>query len=350
MANAYDYVAKFGKLKFEQKPFNEVDNLVFSLLTYLDFSGTRINENTRTLEEVGREYLAKHTYKEVAKLGIAMGMAYEMLQKVVDQDRYRRLVVSDYIYDTASNKQFCVMTFHLTKNLDYIAFEGTDQLISGWREDFELAWSFPVPSHIEAVKYLNDHVHLFGPNVIIGGHSKGGNLALVGAMYMKPHKLWKVKAIYNNDGPGLRKKEFESREYDRIKPKYIHIVPHCSIVGMMMRNDIYKVVKSEREDIVGHSLVTWEVVDDHLRHAVRSEHSKEIERRLWQWLDDHNDEERRKVTEAVFNTIEGCDILDTMALFKFKNMVKLFRQSKELDKESKDLVIGLFKMVAVGKR
>ena len=73
MANAYDYVAKFGKLKFEQKPFNEVDNLVFSLLTYLDFSGTRINENTRTLEEVGREYLAKHTYKEVAKLGIAMG-------------------------------------------------------------------------------------------------------------------------------------------------------------------------------------------------------------------------------------------------------------------------------------
>jgi hypothetical protein len=119
---------------------------------------------------------------------------------------------------------------------------------------------------------------------------------------------------------------------------------------MMMRNDIYQVVKSERDDIVGHSLVTWEVVDDHLRHASRSERSKEIERRLWQWLDDHNDEERKKVLEAVFGTIEGCDILDTMTLFKFKNIVKVLRQSKELDKESKDLLIGLFKMVAVGKR
>ena len=54
--------------------------------------------------------------------------------------------------------------------------------------------------------------------------------------------------------------------------------------------------------------------------------------------------------EAVFGTIEGCDILDTMSLFKFRNIIKIFRQSKELDKESKDLVVGLFKMVAVGKK
>ena len=169
MANVYDYVAKYGKYTFEQKAFNEVDNLVFSLLAYLDFTDTRINENNRTLEEVGREYLGKHSYKEIARLGIAMGTAHEMLQKVVDQDRYRRLIVSDYIYDTARNKQFSVMTFHLTNNLDYIAFEGTDQLISGWREDFELACSFPVPSHIEAVKKLNEKINFFGPNGIFVG-------------------------------------------------------------------------------------------------------------------------------------------------------------------------------------
>ena len=84
MANVYDYVAKYGKYTFEQKAFNEVDNLVFSLLAYLDFTDTRINENNRTLEEVGREYLGKHSYKEIARLGIAMGTAHEMLQKVVD--------------------------------------------------------------------------------------------------------------------------------------------------------------------------------------------------------------------------------------------------------------------------
>lgn len=350
MANVFDYVAKYGDFTFQQKPFNEVDNLVFSLLAYLNFKKTRINENTHTLEEIGHEYLRQHTRKEITRLGIAMGSAYRMLETVVNTRRYRDVGLADFIYDAARNKQFSVVTFHLTPDLDYIAFEGTDQLISGWREDFELACSFPVPSHIEAVKYLNAHVHLFGPNVIIGGHSKGGNLALVGAMYMKHHKLWKVKTIYNNDGPGLRRAEFESREYDRIKPKYVHIVPHCSIVGMMMRNDVYKVVKSERDDIVGHSIATWEINDDHLHRAARSEMSKEIERRLWRWLDDHDDAERKKVLEAVFGTIEGCDILDTMSLFKFKNMVKVFRQSKELDKESKDLVLGLFKMVAVGRK
>ena len=350
MTNVLDYVAKYGGLTFKQKPFNEVDNLVFSLLAYLNYKKTRINENTHTLQEIGREYVRMHSYREIAKLGIAMGGAYKMLEAAIEAPRYRDVILSDFIYDTARNKQFCVLTFHLTPNLDYIAFEGTDQLISGWREDFELACSFPVPSHIEAVKYLNAHVHLFGPKVIIGGHSKGGNLALVGAMYMKRHKLWKVKTIYNNDGPGLRKAEFDSLEYDRIKPKYVHIVPHCSIVGMMMRNDVYKVVKSDRDNIVGHSIMTWEITDDHLRRAARSEMSKEVERRLWRWLDDHDDAERKKVLEAVFGTIEGCDILDTMSLFKFRNLVKVFRQSKELDKESKDLVLGLFKMVAVGKK
>ena len=69
MANVYDYVAKYGKYTFEQKAFNEVDNLVFSLLAYLDFTDTRINENNRTLEEVGREYLGKHSYKEIMSNG-----------------------------------------------------------------------------------------------------------------------------------------------------------------------------------------------------------------------------------------------------------------------------------------
>lgn len=260
--------------------------------------------------------------------------------------RLRKIRVSDYIYDTNTRMMFSAMIFHITKNLDYIAFEGTDEMISGWREDFELAHSFPVPSHIEAVKYLNEHVHLFGPRVIVGGHSKGGNLALVGCMMMKRLKWMKVSKVYNNDGPGLRKAEFESPEYERVKERYVHIVPHCSIVGMMMRNDVYKVCLSDKNNILGHSILTWQTNGDHLVRAARSEHSKEIERRLWRWLDNHDDEQRKKVTRAVFGTIEGCNIADTMSMVKLKNIVKLIRSAKELDKESKDLVLGLLKDVA----
>ena len=156
----------------------------------------------------------------------------------------------------------------------------------------------------------------------------------------------KISKVYNNDGPGLRKAEFESPEYERVKERYVHIVPHCSIVGMMMRNDVYKVCLSDKNNILGHSILTWQTNGDHLVRAARSEHSKEIERRLWRWLDNHDDEQRKKVTHAVFDTIEGCNIADTISMVKLKNIVKLIRSAKELDKESKDLVLGLLKDVA----
>ena len=153
MANMFDYVEKYGNIRFENKAFNEVDNLVFSTLAYLDYSKTKINENCHTLEEIGRQYLHKHTRKEIRKLGIAAGVAYDLLVAVLDKERYRHLIVSDYIYNAKRNMQFCVMTFKLTRGLMYIAFEGTDQLISGWREDFEMSCSFPVPSQLEKRRY-----------------------------------------------------------------------------------------------------------------------------------------------------------------------------------------------------
>lgn len=349
MANIFDYIEQYGNIRFENKKFNEVDNIIFSMLTYLDFSRTKINDNCHSLEDIGREYLRKHTLKEARRLGIAIGTAYEVLNIIVEKDRYRHLIVSDYIYNTKRDMQFSAMTFHVMRGLKYIAFEGTDQLISGWREDFEMACSFPVPSHIEATKYLNEHVRLFGPKVIVGGHSKGGNLALVASMFMSRFKYLRIKKIYNNDGPGLRRKEFESEAYKRISDKYIHIVPHCTIVGAMMCNSNYSVIKSDKENILGHSAATWQVTNDHFTRAKRSEHSLEMERRLWSWLDKHNDADRKKLLEAVFGTIEGCDILDTMSLLKFRAIVKVIRQAKDLDKESKDLVFGFFKEIALKK-
>ena len=349
MANIFDYVEKYGNLRFEDKAFTEVDNLVFSQLAYLDFTHTRINENCHTLEEIGREYLRRTSYKDARRLGIAIGVAYQLMNAIVEKERYRNLVVSDYIYDTSRNMQFSAITFRVTRSLNYIAFEGTDQLISGWREDFEMAWSFPVPSHIKATEYLNEHVSFFGPKVIVGGHSKGGNLALVAPMFMNRLKYQRILRIYNNDGPGLRRKEFESKAYERVRKKYVHIIPHCSIVGVMMCNSNYRVVQSDKENILGHSSATWQVVDDHFKRAKRSEHSLEIERRLWSWLEKHDDADRKKLTDAVFGVIEGCDVLDTMSMMKFRNIVKMIRSANDLDKESKDLVLGLFREIALKK-
>lgn len=347
--SVFDYAKKYGKQTFRQKAFSDVDNLIFSLLSYLDYTETSINRNDRTLREIAREYFSRHSLREVRAIGVAQTEAYRMLKICETVPRYANLKLKNYVYDTSSKMQFSAMTFCLTRNLNYIAFEGTDELISGWREDFELASSFPVPSHVAAMRYLDENVHLFGPVVVVGGHSKGGNLALVGTMFMNRVKARKVLRVYNNDGPGLRKREFYSSRYARIRQKYIHIVPDSSVVGVLMRNEKYTVVKSTRQSMLGHAISTWKIDEDRLQLGELSMRSKRLEKTILAWLEEHSDAERKLIIEAVFGTLEGCNIMDTMALKKMKNIMKVARAAKELDPRSKELVRDFAKCV-IGAR
>ena len=274
--NINEYVIKYGDLTFEEKEFNDIDNLVFSSLSYLDYSLTSINRKEHTLEYIGKEYLKIYDYKEIKVLGVAQKNAYKLLELVVNTKRYKDLIVHDYVYIINKNKQFSAMMFRINSELEYISYEGTDEVISGWKEDLELACFFPIPAQIDAINYAKKHIKIRGPYVIIGGHSKGGNLALVAAMYTPQLKQFRIKKVYNNDGPGLRRKEFESGKYRRIKRKYIHIVPDSSMVGILLRNDMYDVVKSNKNNIMSHAVINWIIEDDKLVKSALSDKSKKL--------------------------------------------------------------------------
>ena len=338
--NIFDYVEKYGNISFLDKEFNDIDNLIFSLLSYLDFTNTSINNNY-TLEIIGKEYLNNNNYKEVSKIGVAQKDAYKLLKIIINKERYKNIILQDYIYNTDKEMQFSAITFKISNKLKYICFEGTDEFISGWKEDGELACFFPIPSQIEAIKYVNKNVNLFGPKVIIGGHSKGGNLALVSSMFMKFYKKFKVIKVYNNDGPGLRKKEFESLKYKNIKKKYIHIVPESSIIGVLLRHDNYKVVKSSKNNILSHNITNWLIEDDKLISSELSLKSKRLEKSLISWLDMHNDKERLKIIKTLFKVLEDADITKVMNITKFKNIIKIIKNIKNIDKQTKELTIDL---------
>ena len=271
MGSIFDYVNKYGDYSFEEKEFNDCDNLVLCALFYLDFTNTSLNNSNNRLEIIGIEYLSNTNFKDISKKGMAQRNAYILLKLLITKTRYKYIVLSDYIYDTSRTKQFGAITFKLTNKLSYICFEGTDELVSGWREDGELACKFPVESQVSAIEYVNKHITLFGPNIIIGGHSKGGNLALISAMYTKKYKQFKIKKVYSNDGPGLRRKEFESKEYKNIKKKYVHIVPENSVVGVLLRNDMYTVIKSSKKSIMSHNIHTWLLEDDKIANGTMTE-------------------------------------------------------------------------------
>jgi len=95
---------------------------------------------------------------------------------------------------------------------------------------------------------------------MLGGHSKGGNLAVYAAMESPSYLQRKIKVVYNNDGPGFLKEIVESKKYQKIKSKIYKIVPHESVVGMLLYYDGYmKSIKSKRKSLLQHDPFHWQV-------------------------------------------------------------------------------------------
>lgn len=335
--NIYDYTEKYKNKTFEEKEFNEIDNIIFSLLAYLDFSN--IIEKKETLESVAKKYLEKYSFKEIKKLGTSSKDAYICLEKIYKTKRYKDIILKNYIYIGTQQEQFSVVTFKLNKKLAYIAFEGTDHLLSGWKDNLELAYKYPVQSQMRAIKYLKKATRIIGPKIIVGGHSRGGNLALVSAMELNIIKRLKIKNIYSNDGPGLRYKQFTSKRYKRVEKKLVHIVPKNSIIGIMLRNSKYRVVECKKRAFNAHYMANWVIEDDKILETNMNKKSIELEQNIIEWLDHHDDDKRKQLIDNIFKVFENCEIDDTRNIKKIKSIIKIIKEVKNIDKETKKLMI-----------
>ena len=347
--NVFDYIDKYGSYTFEEKGFNEIDNLIFCSISYLNFTYTSVNLKDHTLEYLGREYLNLYSFKEIKKLGVPQKKGYLMLEKIYNTKRYKNVILHNYVYSANINKQFSAMMFKITDNLEYMCFEGTDELISGWKEDFEMSYHFPVPSQKDAIGYANKYIRINGPDVIVGGHSKGGNLALVASMFTRQLKQFRIKKVYSNDGPGLRSKEFYSGKYRRIKRKYVHFVPNYSIVGIILRNDVMNIIKSNKTNIMSHAIYTWEIDEDHLVRCEQSSKTKELQKNLLSWLKKHTDEEKEHTVTSVFKAIEDSNVKTYLDIISFSKIKAIINNVMNIDKQTKDLVIDLIKYNLIDK-
>ena len=236
--NLFDYIDNYKDYTFLDKGFNEVDNVIFSCLAYVDYNFivSTNKSNKLTLRQVADKYFSVH--KKQPKIDmLAVKEAVKILKKIKDTIRYKDVLMYSYKYIGNENSQFSALTFQISNNLCYVAFEGTDQLISGWKEDCKMAYEFPVDAHKYAIKYLNRNFLFNNKRLIVGGHSKGGNLALVSSMCCNYFVKNKIITVYSNDGQGLRKAQIESNKYSSIKDRLVHIIPQYSIVGLLLRHD-----------------------------------------------------------------------------------------------------------------
>jgi len=347
--NTLDYIKKYGHNTFEEKEFTEIDNIVFSLLSYVYYDGI-VSTNTRnkmTIKQVRDFFYKMHDLNGIKKELLAVRNGIKLLDVISRTRRYKDLLVYSYSYIGDDSQQFSALTFEINPKLVYVAFEGTDHLISGWEEDCKMAYSFPVNAHKNAIKYLNSNFTFRNCNIIVGGHSKGGNLALVSSMYCNFITRNKILKIYNNDGPGLRQKQLESKHYDHIKNKLIHIVPNQTIVGLLLRHtDDYKVVKSSRRGIFAHDAMTWQVNNDEFVLADLSKFSKVLDKGIIKWLDKYDDSKRKEFVDCIFEVFKKNNINSLIEIMQSNKLVlTLLRETINMDPIVKEMIKDLISVL-----
>lgn len=258
MGNVMSYLKWRGDLDFKERAFGEVDNLVLSILAYVDLDGIVPEEGVISLCEAEEKYWIKHQINEIKE----KNSSEELFGLMAESRRFCHALLSDYREDSGDSLQFAALQIHLDDGTKYIAFRGTDDSIAGWREDFATSYQVTKAQEL-AVQYLNRCITESSSVYRIGGHSKGGNLAVYAAMQCPEEKQKAIQKIYNNDGPGICPELMNEEGFERIRRRIVRYIPEFSVIGKLFETELEThVVGSSAEGILQHDAATWTVEGD----------------------------------------------------------------------------------------
>lgn len=208
--------------------------------------------------------------------------------------------------DQGEEKQFSAVTFRLSEKLGYVAFRGTDASIVGWKEDLSMAYTAPIPSQLEAVRYLRElSAALPEWRFILGGHSKGGNLAEYAAACIDEETKERILAVYNHDGPGFLPGAMDMTNFDTIRARIHKTVPESSVIGPLLeQHSGFRVVQSSAFLYLQHDPFSWLIENgDFLYSPSVSGFSRRANSAIVRWLADTDDETRQVFIEALYDAL-----------------------------------------------
>ena len=346
LMNIIDYLKWRGDLSLKASPFNEVDNLIISQMAYTGFVEYFKLKDSYTISELSDLFFNDHTDEEIMASKSFVKLAPFVLREMANSIRFKDCLVHDFVstIDEKTFEQFCCFQVDLSDHTTYVAFRGTDDTIVGWHEDFCMSFEI-VPAQVAAKEYIQR----LSPyrKYRIGGHSKGGALALYAGLNA-PRKGKNIINIYSNDGPGLNRKYLSQDEldaYENIKGKIIKIVPEFDFFGVLFSKDyITKVVKSDAVMLLQHSAMSWLVEGTKFVETTLSEESKMIEVNYREFLDNANEEECKAFTEEMFDVLRDAGV-DTVSEFIEGGLplfVKTLYDISNMNKKSKAFAKSIF--------
>lgn len=351
-----DYLRWRGDLPFCRDGFNEVDNLVLCIISYINFRRFDDLKTTDPAKAVALPEVAAGLTEEDEQRGLSELEYIPLMRLAAETERFRdvRMFGFTHEWDEAKEMQFDAVSYLLPDDTLFVAFMGTDTSLVGWKEDFNMSFLSAVPAQERAAAYTVEMAAVCRRcKLRIGGHSKGGNLAAWAAIHI-PENLQKRRllAAYNNDGPGFSHDMVDSEAYRRVADKLHTYVPESSIVGVLLEHaEDYAIIDSSNRSIMQHEPLSWNVLGSRfIRLGERSQMGKLSDDVLRQWIGSMTPQEREQFSDALFDVLSlsgKARTLDDLRTGGLAGGAALLKQYNGADEEDKKIISEIFRRLAV---
>ncbi len=339
--NIIDY-ANLQDVSFSQRPFGEVDSLLLSQLAYLhleSFAGVHLADLYDMLQGKVEDVAPAHV-EETRALLLALGRSPRLGAVRIEEQRTT--------FDPATSCQYSATLFWLG-DAYYLACRGTDGTLVGWKENLDLMYKEDTAAQEHAVGWLNQ---LHSGRLIVGGHSKGGNLALYAAAFCDPEVQSRILAVYDHDGPGFMPSVCSRPGYSAIVRRVHKTVPEMCVFGHILVDEIpYTVIKADGNNIYQHFPFNWQVNPDGTfvlgkGLTVRSQIVREICDAIVPAM---TMEERRAFVSTVYESLRSADVQRVGDIASVHTIAKALQYNRNQSKDVRDKVsrcVHLFLSVA----
>lgn len=352
MPNMLDYIEETKQLTFKERPFNHVDMLVLTELSYLPFDsivpyeldvnhGLAIGE----FQEPVKNFRKKQEEDEWATWFMLTHERVDLIDALTSSKRFKDIILYGYVNDINldNEKQFCAVAYKLNQDTSIVAFRGTDDNLVGWKEDSNMTYMTEVPAQTSARNYLKKVMDTSTDTFQITGHSKGGNLSLYAAYAIDKAYQERIEAVYCFDSPGLHPGQIASEEYQSIKAKVKAYLPQDSVVGMFLDRDRpHNVIKSNARGLMQHSAFSWQIENgDFIYLDDVTKRSHRIDRMFKTWTDTLPEEDLANFWDTFFELLysTGSETLEDLANDFPKRLNLFLKNKKKLDKTEQEMLM-----------
>lgn len=330
MADMFNYLKWRGDILFTQLPPNNADALIFSTLAYVRFDGVvpeQMNSSV-TLAEAAEVMLSLPDQDKRARVGNDLAL----LKAAAETDRYRQVLLTHYqnVFIPEEDTQFCAVTFLLPDGTAFLSFRGTDSTLVGWKEDFNMTFQDSVPAQRLAKEYTELFAFASGVPIRLGGHSKGGNLAVYAAAKADSATQDKILEVFNHDGPGFTEPMASDPGYLAMVPRIRTFLPQSSVFGMLLeRREPVTIIRSNQVGLLQHDPYSWEIMGkDFVGMEALTPDSRFLDRTFTTWLAGMSREERNAFFDTLFDLLMVGDTSRPRDIMRPQNLRAYFKTLK----------------------